>query len=82
MRFLFVALLVLELISVASGQWQAMPVPSVAGHPFSADQVTPRTLSPNLNSAVPTTPAFIGTRREGPELTFRFHATRRPFRSS
>jgi len=37
------------------GQMLEMPVPIVAGHPFSADEVTPRQLSSNLNSAVPET---------------------------
>lgn len=55
MRFPFLALLSLAAISMASGQWQPMPVPAVAGHPFSADEVTPRTLSPNLKSIVPST---------------------------
>lgn len=37
------------------GQWQEMPVPIVTGHPFSADEVTPRKLSPNSSSAEPET---------------------------
>jgi hypothetical protein len=46
-------LLLLALLATqAFGQWQEMPVPIVAGHPFSADEVTPRKLSPNLTSAV------------------------------
>jgi hypothetical protein len=53
MRLLLLASLGVGLISQAFGQWQEMPVPIVAGHPFSADEVTPRKLSPNLNSANP-----------------------------
>ena len=34
------------------GQMLEMPVPVVAGHPFSADEVTPRTLWSNLNNPV------------------------------
>jgi hypothetical protein len=44
-------LMLLGLIAEAFGQWQEMPVPIVAGHPFSADEVTPRKLAPNLTSA-------------------------------
>jgi hypothetical protein len=54
-RFPFLALLNLAAISAVSAQWQPMPVPAVAGHPFSADEVTPRTLSPNLKIDVPST---------------------------
>jgi hypothetical protein len=38
--------------SALYGQMLEMPVPIVAGHPFSADEVTPRTLWSNLNSPV------------------------------
>jgi hypothetical protein len=54
-RFPLLALLNLVAIAMASGQWQPMPVPAVAGHPFSADEVTPRVLSPNLKDIVPST---------------------------
>ena len=55
MRCPFLALLNLGAISMVSAQWQPMPVPAVAGHPFSADEVTPRVLSPNLKDIVPST---------------------------
>jgi len=55
MRLRLLALLGVGLISQAFGQWQEMPVPVVAGHLFSADEVTPRKLSPNLNDD----PTFI-----------------------
>jgi hypothetical protein len=55
MRVSVLMLLGLGLIAEAFGQLQEMPVPFVAGHPFSADEVTPRKLSPNLTIAVPET---------------------------
>jgi len=46
MRLPLLALMGVGLIVKASGQWQEMPVPIVAGHPFSAYEVTPRNFRP------------------------------------